>query len=126
MTWILEEARDLCKAIQAVSPAYHAHPALTGGLLYKDGPRKDCDIVIYQRGDTNGVRSPIDWVALWAAFDKIGLTLIHDYGYVKKCQYKGKPVDIFDPTRDSDYPVGSVDGVEAASTATPKVEEPFF
>lgn len=102
--WTQAEGVWLCKVIQEVSPAFHCHPALTGGLLYRDGPRKDCDIVIYQRGDTNGVRHPINWEGLWAALAMLGLTLDNDFGYVKKCTYDGKTVDIFDPTKDGgDY-----------------------
>lgn len=100
--WIRVEAVALCKAIHEIpSQDFNCHVALTGGLLYKDGPRKDCDLVIYQRGDTDGVRKPIDWVGLWAALEKIGLCLTHDYGYVKKCVYQGRTVDILDPTQDA-------------------------
>lgn len=108
-SWVLAEAIELCTLIQSVSPQFHCHPALTGGLLYKKGPRKDCDIVIYQRGDTNGVRHPINWNGLWIALCKIGLDMCHDFGYVKKCEWRGKTVDIFDPTKESDYPVPELD-----------------
>lgn len=55
--WELSEALALCTAIHNIpSQKFNCHPALTGGLLYKTGPRKDCDIVIYQRGDVDGVR----------------------------------------------------------------------
>lgn len=105
LQWTLQEGVALCRAIQELpSEKFHCHPALTGGLLYKDGPRKDCDIVIYQRGDTGGEREPIDWTGLWAALEGIGLLLLHDHGYVKKCVYRGQAVDIFDPTEEGgDY-----------------------
>jgi hypothetical protein len=97
--WTLQEGIALCTAIQELpSQQFGCHPALTGGLLYKTGPRKDCDIVIYQRGDVDGERKEIDWIGLWSALEQIGLCLINDFGYVKKCTYKGKVVDIFDPT----------------------------
>lgn len=103
--WTREEAVVLCTLIQNLpSQKFHCHPALTGGLLYREGLRKDCDIVIYQRGDVDGERKPIDWVGLWKALEIIGVKLVNDFGYVKKCLYKGKPVDIFDPTQDGgDY-----------------------
>jgi hypothetical protein len=101
--WTLAEAIELCTLIEGVSPPYHAHPALTGGLLYKTGPRKDCDIVIYQHGEHDGLRPGIDWDGLWRAFDSIGLALQTDYGYCKKCLWRGKQVDILDPTCDSEY-----------------------
>jgi hypothetical protein len=103
--WTLQEGAALCRAIQELpSQKFHCHPALTGGLLYKDGPRKDCDIVIYQRGDVDGKKEPIDWQGLWVALQDIGLCILNDYGYVKKCVYNGKSVDIFDPTdENSEY-----------------------
>lgn len=78
--WILPEALELCTLIQSISPAFNCHPALTGGLLYKTGPRKDCDIVIYQRGDVDGKREPINWEGLWVALAFAGLDMLHDYG----------------------------------------------
>lgn len=101
VTWSLAEAIELCTLIQSVSPKHFAHPALTGGLLYKTGPRKDCDIVIYQRGDSKGVRPTLDWDGLWKSMEAFGLTLVIDYGYVKKCLWRDKTVDIFDPTQES-------------------------
>jgi hypothetical protein len=99
--WTLADALALCTAIHNLpSEKFHCHPALTGGLLYKTGPRKDCDIVIYQRGDVGGERQPIDWSGFWLAAQSVGLQLIHDYGYVKKCDYHGKVVDVFDPTQE--------------------------
>jgi hypothetical protein len=100
--WTLQDGIALCTAIHEMpSQKFNCHPALTGGLLYKTGPRKDCDIVIYQRGDVNGVREPIDWPGFWLACEAIGLHLFHDFGYVKKCRYRDKWVDVFDPTQDS-------------------------
>jgi hypothetical protein len=102
--WTIEEARELCTLINSVSYEFNCHPALTGGLLYKDGPRKDCDVVIYQRGDTKGVHTRIDWEGLWKALDVLGIEKLYDFGYCKKCMWKGKSVDILDPTEDgSDY-----------------------
>lgn len=101
-TWTLAEGIALCKLIHNLpAQKFNCHPALTGGLLYKDGQRKDCDIVIYQRGDTDGVRPPIDWKGLWKALEGIGLYMAHDYGYVKKCMFRGKVVDVLDPTQDA-------------------------
>ena len=41
--WTQAEAIDLCREIEKGCPQFGCHVALTGGLLYKDGPRKDCD-----------------------------------------------------------------------------------
>lgn len=118
--WTLEQAVALCTKIHELpSQKFNCHPALTGGLLYKQGPRKDCDIVIYQRGDEDGERKPINWVGLWEAFEGIGLRMIQDYGYVKKGIYNGKPIDIFDPTQDG----GNYGQTEEADEAVAEIAE---
>ena len=109
LVWSREMAVELCTLIQGVSPPFNAHPALTGGLLYKEGMRKDCDIVIYRRGDTGGVRPDLNWDGLWKAMEAFGLRLIRDYGYVKKCLWirhdEWLPVDVFDVVQDGgNYP----------------------
>lgn len=45
--WTQSEAIDFCKKIEAICIKYGCHVALTGGTLYGDGPRKDCDILFY-------------------------------------------------------------------------------
>jgi hypothetical protein len=119
--WILQEAIDLCTAIHNLpAQKFNCHPALTGGLLYKTGPRKDCDIVIYQRGDVDGKREPINWDGLWLALGEIGVFMNRDHGYVKKCTYRGKVLDIFDPTVDGgDY--GHDQGEELVAVSIVKV-----
>lgn len=118
--WNLAEGIELCTKIHELpSQKFNCHPALTGGLLYKQGPRKDCDIVIYQRGDVDGKREAIDWPGLFAAMDAIGLKMIQDFGYVKKFLYRGKPVDIFDPTQDG----GNYGQTEEADAAVALISE---
>lgn len=96
--WTQEAAIELCRKIEAFAPNYNLHVALTGGLLYKDGPRKDCDIVLYR------VRhEPANWAGLWTEAKEHGLVCVEDFGWCKKCRYEGKPVDIFDPDEDGDY-----------------------
>ena len=48
VSWTQSQAIDLCRQIEAIAPEFGCHVALTGGLLYKDGNRKDCDIVFYR------------------------------------------------------------------------------
>lgn len=48
MSWTQEKAIDLCWRIELIAPECGAHIALTGGCLYKDGERKDLDIVVYR------------------------------------------------------------------------------
>jgi hypothetical protein len=99
--WTQEEALELCRAIENISPQFGAHVALTGGLLYKDGPRKDCDLVLYRIRQ----HDVIDAVGLMKALAAVGLTEVTD-AYVSssgdddwclKARWRGKPVDIFFP-----------------------------
>ena len=46
--WTLEEAIEVCRKVESFCPEYGCHVALTGGCLYKDGPRKDLDILFYR------------------------------------------------------------------------------
>ena len=34
--------------LEELAPEFGCHVALTGGCLYKDGNRKDCDIILYR------------------------------------------------------------------------------
>ena len=42
-----DKAIEICKEIEMRAPSYGCHVALTGGCLYKDGDRKDCDLLFY-------------------------------------------------------------------------------
>src|ERR1035437_5571090 len=46
--WTQTEAIELCVKVEAICPKYGCHVALTGGLLYKQGKRKDCDLLFYR------------------------------------------------------------------------------
>jgi hypothetical protein len=37
--WQLDDAMRLSRLVEGVCPPFGCHVALTGGLLYKDGPR---------------------------------------------------------------------------------------
>lgn len=45
MFWTQAEAIALCREIEQICPRFGCHVALTGGCLYKDGPRKDADLL---------------------------------------------------------------------------------
>lgn len=99
--WTLEDAIEVCTLIESVAPKYGFHVALTGGLLYKEGPRKDCDIVLYrirQRHDP-------DWAGLWIALKDVGVFIEADYGWCKKATWGFKHIDIFDPDASGEYPI---------------------
>jgi len=89
-----QEAMDLCKKIYDSMSGIGFYPALTGGLLYKDGDRKDIDIVIYrnrqnvQKFELKDLEEPLS---------KLGLIDFNHYGFVSKCKWNGITVDLFNP-----------------------------
>jgi hypothetical protein len=100
--WLLDEAFDLCRAIEAISPAFGCHVALTGGMLYKDGPRKDCDLVLYRIRQVERV----DFAGLFAALAKVDVLCIAPESprWCVKATWRGKPLDLFFPDHGGEYP----------------------
>lgn len=92
--WTRDEALALCREIEGICPRFGAHVALTGGLLYKDGPRKDCDILFYR---IRQVRA-IDYVKLFKALELLlDVEKVSGSGWCHKATYLGKPIDFFFP-----------------------------
>lgn len=98
--WHQADAIALCRAVEAIAPNYGYHVALTGGLLYKDGPRKDCDLVLYRIRQEYPDREP-----LLSALGEIGLKAGRNCGFVHKASYHGRSVDLLFPDfeQDGDY-----------------------
>lgn len=92
-TWTQTEAVAMCVAIEAICPAFGCHVALTGGLLYKSGPRKDADILFYRIRQVE----KINFEGLWEALKVIGFEKKSGFGWCYKATFKGKPVDCFSP-----------------------------
>lgn len=88
----LKTARALCVEIESISPLYGCHVALTGGCLYKEGPRKDVDIVLYRDRE----KDKIDFDGLFKALESIGITQGKDHNFCKKAIYcfEGEEYDI--------------------------------
>lgn len=102
--WTRDEGIALCRLLETVSHQFGAHVALTGGLLYRDGPRKDCDILVYRVRQVE----KIDWDGLWAAWQKLGLQIRDEYGFCSKALFRTtegvwKDVDLLDPEDDGEY-----------------------
>lgn len=91
--WTLDDAIKLCTEIEAICPKFGCHVALTGGLLYKQGPRKDLDILFYRIRQ----RKEIDFDGLWAALLTIGFEKTSGFGWCYKATYCGRKVDCFSP-----------------------------
>lgn len=104
--WTQAEAVALCELIEAVCPSYGCHVALTGGLLYKHGPRKDADILFYRIRQVD----EIDVDGLMAALADLGIVAGDDFGWCFKASYRGKQIDFFFPERAGDeYPSADED-----------------
>lgn len=43
----IEKAITLCRELEAIVRPFGWHVGLTGGCLYKDGDRKDVDVIVY-------------------------------------------------------------------------------
>lgn len=94
MNWTQKDAVALARAVEAICPAFGCHVALTGGTLYKDGKRKDCDLLFYRIRQTPN----IDGEGLWKALaEEVGLVKLKGFGWCYKAKYHGKPVDCFFP-----------------------------
>lgn len=91
--WTHQQALELCRKIEAICPQYGCHVALTGGLLYKPGLRKDCDIVFYRIRQRKSINMP----GLWRGLRVIGLEKNSGFGWCYKARYENKNVDILFP-----------------------------
>lgn len=89
------DAIELARKMEAVLGDHHV--ALTGGCLYKDGPRKDMDFAIYHSRST---RVNPAWVLSQLA--TIGVIQTHHYQSsrddyerdVRTCSYGDQRVDL--------------------------------
>lgn len=95
-------AIELCKAIYDEMGKDGIFPALTGGCLYKEGERKDIDIVLYFKRYSG----PVETSDIAHKLKKVGLTNFKFVtGYVTKAKYGELDVDLLNPETqdDSDY-----------------------
>jgi hypothetical protein len=96
--WTLEEALKLVREIHQHCPDLGYHVALTGGLLYKDGPRKDLDLIFYHIREGDQRSGAISTEMLGELEWKIkGFSISSDFGFVVKCYYNGKRIDCMFP-----------------------------
>ena len=91
--WTQAEAVALCREIEAACPPFGCHVALTGGTLYKDGPRKDLDVLFYRIRQVK----EIDEAGLFLALADIGVERRSGFGWCIKALYRGKNIDCFFP-----------------------------
>ncbi len=91
--WIRAEGILLAREVESVCVPFGCHVALTGGVLYKDGPRKDCDLIFYRIRQVE----KIDMAGLWNALAQVGLEHVGGNGWCHKAAYQGKSVDCLFP-----------------------------
>ena len=87
-------ASALCAALYKVLEPQGYYPALTGGLLYKEGSRKDIDIIIYRNRQKVQSFETVDIASLLA---EVNLNITASFGFVTKAEWHGFVVDIFNP-----------------------------
>lgn len=91
--WNQSKAIELCRKIESICPPFGCHVALTGGTLYKDGERKDCDLVFYRIRQVE----QIDYDGLFVALSEIGFEKVCGFGFCHKAIYDGENVDCLFP-----------------------------
>lgn len=92
----LELAIDLCRKIEMVCPMAGCHVALTGGCLYKDGDRKDIDLMFYRIRQVE----KIDYELLFSILDQLGIKVEKSFKWCHKARYDNVGIDIFFPEAD--------------------------
>lgn len=86
----------LCRALYGELSKIGIFPALTGGLLYKDGFRKDIDVTLFRhRQDVESFETNDKNIA--EALLRCGVEIVDFYGFVTKAKWKGVDVDLFNP-----------------------------
>jgi hypothetical protein len=83
----------MCRFIEPIALVYNAHVGLTGGCLYKDGLRKDMDIVFYPHGGSGGMDEP----GLITALEAAGFVLGGRWTRVQKVSWEEKTIDFIFP-----------------------------
>lgn len=100
-----DKAIKLCKVLYSkIGKDAGYFPALTGGQLYKEGSRKDIDVVIYRHRQNT---SPFEMEDIEDLLIDIGFYDFRYFGFVTKAKWKGLDIDLFNPETkelDSKYP----------------------
>lgn len=92
-----ENGIKLCQKMYDKLSAYGYFPALTGGLLYKEGNRKDIDIVVFRHRQE--VHS-FEMLDIEHHLIDIGFYDFKYFGFVTKAKWRGFVVDLFNPETD--------------------------
>ena len=93
------KAKELCNKLYVLLEPLGYYPALTGGLLYKEGARKDIDILIYRNRQK---AQHFETVDITEQLSSIGVDITASFGFVTKAKWEGFIVDIFNPETDEE------------------------
>lgn len=94
-----QDGITLCEILHKKLSPKGFFPALTGGLLYKCGNRKDIDIVIYRHRQQV---THFETTDLIDSLIEVGVEITASYGFVTKAKWNGLTVDIFNPETDTE------------------------
>ena len=91
--------KNLAVLIEEVAVRAGMHVALTGGQLYKDGPRKDIDFVLYHASGWDGevAKHEAQVEVVFELLTAEGFSNFRNYGRVTKCTYEGIDIDFLYP-----------------------------
>ena len=89
------EAIELARKVEQICPQHGYHVALTSGCLYKDGDRKDCDLLFYR---IRQCENP-DHMTMFGDLASAGLLRMKSgFGWCIKAEaMDGRSVDCFFP-----------------------------
>jgi hypothetical protein len=109
----IRDAIELATLVESLCPAFGCHVALTGGTLYKAGPRKDIDLLFYRIRQVD----TIDRAGLLYTLEQNGFTLGARKGWVRKATYLHRhgftlTVDLFFPELPAEWDNAPGDGDE--------------
>lgn len=102
-----EDAERLCKKLFEVLYGEGYYPALTGGLLYREGSRKDIDIVIFRNRQTV---THFEMENIENLLTECGLSEFQYFGFVTKCKLGDLNVDLFNPETKVEFEDGDYTG----------------
>lgn len=91
--WTQKQAVEFCRTIEDFAPRYGCHVALTGGTLYREGERKDADLILYR------IRQipKIDVDGLVSALQSIGVEFHQTVGWCFKATFEDRSIDFLFP-----------------------------
>lgn len=87
-TWTQQQALQACRELEPIIAPMGMHVGLTGGCLYKDGARKDMDVILYRHHGAE--LATFDQFCATLAAERIAVIAVHHN--VVKCQWQRWPV----------------------------------